>query len=478
MMTSTVLRSHGGSMRSRLLATLLAAVLLAMIAPASAFAGLDDVFPASSLPASPVHGTLTYPVDKNYYVDLAAGDELTLSLTAAARTDFSLSLYYGDAPIAEWNALFFLSEPSYPKETSYVVPAGRGGRYYVKAHTLGVDLPSGDYTLTWSKRQAKAARLYGLDRYATAAAISRSMFSATTSGVAVSDTAVIASGENYPDALAASGLAGALHAPVLLTHRDSLPDVVAWELQRLGVTKVKIIGSGSVVSTALADALADPDGTMQFDVERIGGANRFDTARAVALKIMQCGGSREAFLVSGRGYADALAVAPLAYARKMPVLLTEPTSLSAEASAALASLDSTHVVIAGSGSAVATSVANAAGAVAARNDAGGGHAVDRWQGVNRYETAVDVATHAVGMGWATWDAVGLATGKNFPDALGGGAALGEHGGVLLLTESWRLSDATRGALAANKAAVGRAYLLGSSSAINEAVRTAATAALQ
>src|SRR5680860_516169 len=72
-----------------------------------------------------------------------------------------------------------------------------------------------------------AQRLAGSNRYATAAAVSAATFA---EGV---DVAFIATGENFPDALAGGPLAGSRGAPVLLTGRDALPAETAAELDRL-----------------------------------------------------------------------------------------------------------------------------------------------------------------------------------------------------------------------------------------------------
>ena len=44
-----------------------------------------------------------------------------------------------------------------------------------------------------------------------------------------------------------------------------------------------------------------------------------------------------------------------------------------------------------------------------------------------------IAGYGASQGWSHWLAVGVATGKNFPDALTGGVAMGELGGVLMVT---------------------------------------------
>ena len=61
------------------------------------------------------------------------------------------------------------------------------------------------------------ARIAGRNRYGTAAALSAA---ARRTGGAV----VVATGQDFPDALAASSLAGSLGAPVVLARASSLPD--------------------------------------------------------------------------------------------------------------------------------------------------------------------------------------------------------------------------------------------------------------
>ncbi|MHB1407790.1 MAG: cell wall-binding repeat-containing protein, partial [Desulfitobacteriaceae bacterium] len=69
------------------------------------------------------------------------------------------------------------------------------------------------YALTTSPH-----RIAGQDRYATAAAIAQE-------GWAQSNYAILAFGENYPDALSAAPLARKLDAPILLTESISLTDI-------------------------------------------------------------------------------------------------------------------------------------------------------------------------------------------------------------------------------------------------------------
>ena len=117
-------------------------------------------------------------------------------------------------------------------------------------------------------------RLSGADRFATAAAVSAASFS---SGVPV---AYVATGANFPDALAAGAAAAELGGPVLLVTGSAIPASTAAELARLQPGTIKLIGGAGVVSDGVLDALR---GYATSGVaERVAGANRYATAAAVS----------------------------------------------------------------------------------------------------------------------------------------------------------------------------------------------------
>jgi putative cell wall-binding protein len=88
-------------------------------------------------------------------------------------------------------------------------------------------------------------RLAGADRYATMSAILDEV--ARTGGGKTYDSAVIATGQNYPDALAASGLAG-LHGPIVLTRGDAPSPEARAQLEKLKVKEGVAIGGTSAIS--------------------------------------------------------------------------------------------------------------------------------------------------------------------------------------------------------------------------------------
>jgi putative cell wall-binding protein len=93
-------------------------------------------------------------------------------------------------------------------------------------------------------------RLAGANRFATAAAISVWKFSPGAPVV------YIATGGNFPDALAGGPVAGINAGPVLLLNRDSIPGATAAELARLAPKEIVILGGPGVVSTKVENQLA------------------------------------------------------------------------------------------------------------------------------------------------------------------------------------------------------------------------------
>ncbi|MCL2503586.1 MAG: cell wall-binding repeat-containing protein [Coriobacteriia bacterium] len=268
-------------------------------------------------------------------------------------------------------------------------------------------------------------RIAGDDRYQTAIKVSEANFESAGS-------VIIATGMNYADALSASALAGTLRAPLLLTRVEVLSPGVLAEVERLGAKDVYIMGSTAAVSAAVADALASEG----LSVERIGGADRYETSALIAGKVASLTGpgfARKAFLARGDNFADGLSASPVAYANRYPVILTRPTSLPAPASGTITSLGITDVTITGSEAAVSAGVEAAVRALPT------GPTVRRLAGTDRYGTAQKIAEHALTESLATKGFIGVATGLNFPDVLAGGVATGERGGIIVLTEPAALS---------------------------------------
>jgi beta propeller repeat protein len=307
----------------------------------------------------------------------------------------------------------------------------------------------------------QTAAFAGADRYETAVAASRQAFAGGA------DTVVIATGANWPDALAASGLAGAAVGPVLLTQTDSVPAVVAKELLRLGAKDAYIVGGTSAVSQAVEDYLAE---LLPGTVSRIGGKDRYETAGLISKEAVSLLGTDtvDAIVASGVKFPDAVSASALSAGLGMPLYLTKADDLPDNVKGMMSDAGVDDVYIVGGTAVVAD-------AVKAEADAAFG-TVKRLSGADRYATSVAIANEGVELGLA-WDGVGFATGTAFPDALAGGVVQGLNGSVLLLTTGDVLDPSIKAALEANKADIGLARFYGGTSAINNNVRDAITAIL-
>jgi len=190
----------------------------------------------------------------------------------------------------------------------------------------------------------RADRLAGANRYATAAAVSASGFGP---GVSV---AYIATGTNFPDALAAGPVAARAGGPILLVTREGIPGETAAELSRLRPGAIVVLGGSGVISDGV---LAMLRGYATSGVaSRISGPDRYATAAAVSASRWGANVPTTAFVATGLNFADALAAVPLAGLMDVPLLLTDPRSLSAAAAAELQRLDPSEVIILGSSGAV------------------------------------------------------------------------------------------------------------------------------
>ncbi|MDY0340633.1 MAG: leucine-rich repeat protein [Coriobacteriia bacterium] len=306
----------------------------------------------------------------------------------------------------------------------------------------------------------------GGNRYATAVAASKKAFPSGGSNYVV-----IATGENWPDALGGAALAGALDCPILLTKKASLPAETRAEIIRLGATKAIVLGGTGAVSSMVDGQIRAIAGV---SVERIDGSSRYDTADQVAERTIDEQGiayDGTAFIATGKKFPDALGASPLAAATGSPIYLSNPAK--GDNAALIATMKAKGVnaaLVLGGKSAVASSIETKARATLGQ--------VTRLAGDDRYKTAVAIATYGVNSAGLSWDKLAIATGTNFPDALSGGALQGKSGSVMLLTPGAALNGSVRAALVANTATVYEVRFLGGLSAVSQPVRTDVTASLK
>ena len=305
---------------------------------------------------------------------------------------------------------------------------------------------TGDVTLHahWAKEPAALRRLSGATRYDTMERI------VGAGGWRSGGTVIVASGGNYPDALAASGLAGVLDAPIVLTDGNTLSVQASARLTSLAPSRIIVAGGRAAVSDGVVAALRG----ICPDVERVAGETRVDTSLELYRK--GSGWGSTAILATSGNFADALSVSSYAYAAKAPVFLVDPgTGLTRAQKAALGTFGQV-LVVGGENAVPSRHVAGLPG-------------VTRLSGATRYETSERIAEWTTGHGLGMDGAVD-ATGANFPDALAAGPLAGRAGAVTLL-----VADAHSPAVSFSadyRGKVDRAYVVGGENAVSRATADA------
>ena len=253
-------------------------------------------------------------------------------------------------------------------------------------------------------------RIAGADRYETAVRISAAAFEDGA------EVVVLASGESFPDGLAAGPLAALNEAPVLLTAKDALPEITVDELERLEPVEVLVVGGPAAVDDAVLAAI---ETLLDVVPSRIAGATRYDTSTAVASLFPSP--APVVFVANGVDFPDALAGGAAAALAQAPLLLTPPDALPQPTGDQLARLAAPETLVLGGTGAVSDAV------LASIDERVG--AVRRLSGDDRYGTAAAIATDRADAA----EAVIIATGSSFPDALAA-APLARHlGAPILLT---------------------------------------------
>lgn len=159
------------------------------------------------------------------------------------------------------------------------------------------------------------------------------------------DTVILASTQNYPDALVASSAAAKTGTPVLLAEQNQVPQPTQNALQRLKPAEIIVIGGPAVISQQVAQSLSQ-----DYNVTRLWGTTRYGTAVEVAEQFW-VEGSDEAVLVQNSfedQTGEVLAAAKeLASEDETPLYLTPESSVPAAVLSSLQNLGVQEVTVVG-----------------------------------------------------------------------------------------------------------------------------------
>lgn len=289
-------------------------------------------------------------------------------------------------------------------------------------------------------------RLGGGDRFETAATAALSVY---PDGA---DVVYVATGRDFPDALTSAAAAGYQDGPVLLTQNDRLPLATRAALESLEPAEIIVSGGSGAVSDEVLSALED---YTSGSVTRLSGGDRFATAAAIATRFDS---PETVFVATGLDYPDALAAGARAGALGAPVLLVQQDRIPLSTAAALGDLSPESIVVVGGTGSVSNDVLGDLGAYATGE-------VTRVSGGDRYATAAALSAEleASELGF-------VATGQDWPDALGAAALAGHLEAPVLLVQSDRVPLVTTTELERLEAPHLR--IVGGTGAIQEVVREA------
>ena len=277
-----------------------------------------------------------------------------------------------------------------------------------------------------------------------------------------SEYVIVVGDGGWPDALAATGLAGILDCPILLTARDGLSSQARSAISDLGASRAVVLGGPIVISDRVASDLRG----MGLAVDRLAG----DTRRDTQMMVYEYGASHGGWstdmvaFASGERFHDALSFAPVAYALRVPVFLVDGSgSLEPEQRAALQGKRFATTVVLGGPIVMGDSTVAFANSIAASGSC------TRLAGDTRYDTSADVAQWSVDKLGFSWDGAAFTTASLPYDALAGGVLQGKERSVILLVDDAGNPSVTRAAI--NKGSVSSIKFFGGHLSISPATRS-------
>ena len=191
-----------------------------------------------------------------------------------------------------------------------------GGDVYILG---GYDVVSEETEQTLLKDGYQVIRIAGKNRYETNLDIVNNM------KVSEGTDVIIASGENYPDSIVASGIAGASGIPVILTG-SSLSDEAVSKIKEIKPQNVYIVGGKNAVSEKAEEQVK----ALCNNVERIAGVDRYQTSLEVARKLGDPNADT-AIIAYGEDFPDGLTGGTLAAELNAPIILVSKTNYKAQA---------------------------------------------------------------------------------------------------------------------------------------------------
>lgn len=334
----------------------------------------------------------------------------------------------------------------------------------VLASTVGVSAQADEADLP----AMDVVRYGGADRYATSLLVAEAV--AADAGGSL-DWVVMVSGRSWHEAVVAASVSGSLGGPVLMTPPHEVRDDAMDFLESVGASRVLLVSTDAGSKRSIDSAVDEHLRSAGLTVERVGGADQYQTGVAVAERLGAVGelgtAGKTAVIASGEVFADALVAGPLSARGKLPVLLTPQAELHDGVAGYLRSAGIKRVVLMGGTAALSDAVEEAIGDL--------GIAADRMAGDTRFETATLTAAYTAkraGSGCFAGAKAGLARARVPFDSFSAAPLLARKCAALVLTDPKTVPPSTAGYLdgVRRAASTGKAelFVFGGDTAVSKA----------
>ncbi|MCR5181598.1 MAG: cell wall-binding repeat-containing protein [Clostridia bacterium] len=347
--------------------------------------------------------------------DLTLSGKSSIEATGEAEANAHGIYVRGDLTMNGSNAsLYGHGISSYPWNAYGIRADGTitlNGRYYVSIPEDGiisngyVEFPDTHDVAAEAKIEAypvEHLRIFGKSRYETA--MKAADYMKESNGWGKFTDVIVASGQDFADALSGSYLAAVACAPILLVHpsyEDMVYDYIQANTSPGGT--VYLLGGKGAVSEDFESRLTG------FNAVRLGGKNRYETNVRILNEANKVDDTyaKDLLVCSGTGFADALSTSSVG----KPILLVGNT-ISDDQKQYLTDEGPTKAWIIGGEGAVSADIADELKEFVPESS------TTRLAGKNRYETSFKVADEFYK---GSYETAVIVYGQNFPDGLSGGA---------------------------------------------------------
>lgn len=304
-------------------------------------------------------------------------------------------------------------------DTDYYIVASKDGYNQYTSPTISVGQEIVHWDFKIGPTISGVTRLAGQSGVDTALAIAKAEFSGKVRNV------ILATADNYPDALAGSTLAYKLNSSILLIgstdiDQEKVLDYMKENLDPAGT--VYILGGTGAVSSVMESKVQASGFT---HIMRIAGVDRYATSAKIAVQLAVQVGT-PLVLVSGENYPDALSISSVAAQKQFPILLVQKDGLSDSVNQEIANIKPSKVYIIGGEGVISSSVENQVAQITGLEQGN----IIRIGGADRYATSLEVLQY-FNLGGQN---ISVATGDNYPDALAGSVYAANHNAPIILVD--------------------------------------------